>query len=167
MACSRRHDITLEDARQRKRRVKRERAYAHFSSAPTQRRHSLRLIRQTAAPQITMQAKGQRNVCLSLHSRFPFTFLHSANLRWITGGVFNSVFVVLSRLPVQSCDAELRFCATRALRSFCMNRCFHIPIFEYPDCACYSGICLYVKMQDKSLPDLHDYFPVIYTDSCS
>lgn len=47
-----------------------------------------------------------------------------------------------------------------------MNRRFHIPIFEYPDYAYYSGICLYVKMQDKLLPDLHDYFPVIYTDSC-
>lgn len=97
MACSRRHDITLEDEWNRKR------EHMHFSSAFTQRRHSLRLIRQTAAPQ---QITGRGTVKCAPPLHFPFTFLHSANLCWITGGVFNSVFVVLSRSPVQSCDAR-------------------------------------------------------------
>jgi len=127
--------------------------------------NSLKLIRQTARPDYGA-GKGTVKCVPSLHSRFPFTFLHSANLRWITSGVFNSVFVVLSEIASSIMRrAELRFCAMRALRSFCMNRRFHIPIFEYPDCACYSEICLYEKMQDKLLPDFTWLFSD-YTDSC-
>jgi len=91
------------EERNRKRKM-REREHMHFSSAYATavliKAHSLNS--QTAADYSVRTVK-----CVpSLHSRFPFTFLHSTNLRWITGGVFNSVFVVLSRSPVQSCDAR-------------------------------------------------------------
>lgn len=109
MACLRRHNITLEDEWRREKnrqREMRERAYAFFkcvyAKAALIKAHSP----NGRAATDNGAGKGTVKCAPSLHSRFPFTFLHSANLCWITGGVFNSVFVVLSRSPVQSCDAR-------------------------------------------------------------